>query len=129
VRDVNAGHARAIAIEAAEQSERLTVPAIEAPETMEKRVSCWPADRLLVVCAEHGEAEPVGKAFLKLAPKGTGNIAFITGPEGGFTVEELAVLRTLTNALFVRLGPRVLRADTAALSVLACWQALSGDWR
>lgn len=129
VREVNIGHARAIAVEAAEQSERLSVPDVEAPVTLEKMATKWPEDRLPIVCAEHGEARPVGEAFLALASKSPLEAAFMTGPEGGFTVEELELLRALPRALPVRLGPRILRADTAAIAVIACWQALAGDWR
>ena len=51
------------------------------------------------------------------------------GPEGGFAAEELAALRRIRDVMAVGLGPRILRADTAALAALACWQALVGDWR
>jgi 16S rRNA (uracil1498-N3)-methyltransferase len=55
--------------------------------------------------------------------------AIVIGPEGGFAERELAALRRMKNVMAVGLGPRILRADTAALAALACWQALVGDWR
>ena len=55
--------------------------------------------------------------------------AIVVGPEGGFDASELAALRRIKDVMAVGLGPRILRADTAALAALACWQSLVGDWR
>ena len=129
VRDVNIEHARAIAIEAAEQSERLSVPDVAAPMPLEKLAALWPKDCLPVVCAEWGEARPVREAFSAINIKDVREAAIITGPEGGFAPEEMRLLQALPGALPIRLGPCILRADTAALAALACWQALCGDWR
>ena len=126
IREVNAERLHHLAIEAAEQSERLTVPALKAPVTLESFIAAWPEDRTLIVCAEYGEATPIHTA-LSRAPLPKAGI--LTGPEGGFTPEELENLRHVHNALFVRLGPRILRADTAALTALACWQSIWGDFR
>ena len=127
VREVNVERCRSIAIEAAEQSERLSVPEIKKPVTLDKLIEDWPKDRAMIVCAEHGVATPVKEAFalkrLKAAPAG-----IITGPEGGFTKEELDQLHAIEGAIFVRLGPRILRADTAAIAAISCWQTLCGDW-
>ncbi len=128
IRDVNPERCRAIAIEASEQSERMSVPTIASPITIEKIKLFWPQDTLPVVCAEWGNALPVSKAFLNPGLKSHQQAAVITGPEGGFAADELPALTALPNAQVVRLGPRILRADTAALAALTCWQALCGDW-
>jgi 16S rRNA (uracil1498-N3)-methyltransferase len=125
IREVNAERCRAIAIEAAEQSERLTIPEIRKPVTLADLAASWPPARRLIVCAEWGEAAPVGKAL----PAAASSAAILTGPEGGLAAEELERLRALPQAVFIRLGPRVLRADTAAIAALGCWQALCGDWK
>ena len=129
VREVNVERCQAIAVEAAEQSERLSVPVFLPPMTFEKSLAAWPQGRLPLVCAEFGDALPVHEALSRLTPPLPPSVAVITGPEGGFTPEEMEQLRLLPQALPVRLGPRILRADTAALAALACWQAVCGDWR
>jgi 16S rRNA (uracil1498-N3)-methyltransferase len=127
VREVNVDRARAIAVEAAEQSERLSVPEIRKPVALDKLIASWPHDRALIVCAEHGVATPVKEAFALRRLKGT-PAGIITGPEGGFAEDELERLRKIDGAIFARLGPRILRADTAVIAALSCWQALCGDW-
>ncbi len=126
IREVNTERCRSIAVEAAEQSERLDVPEIRPPMILKDMVAQWPADRSPIVCAELGEAVPAGKALQTLTNPKT---AVITGPEGGFAEDEFALLRQLPQAAFVRLGPRILRADTAAIASLSLWQALCGDWK
>jgi 16S rRNA (uracil1498-N3)-methyltransferase len=126
-REVNTERCRAIAIEAAEQSERLSVPAIHPPVTLERLIANWPAGRLPLLCAEYGEAAPAGVVLPPLAA--STHIAVITGPEGGFAPAEMRHLRQIPKSVPIRLGPRILRADTAALAAIACWQALCGDWR
>jgi 16S rRNA (uracil1498-N3)-methyltransferase len=125
IREVNLDRCRAIAVESAEQSERLTIPLIRKPVTLSELMTGWPTPRKLIVCAEWGEATPVGKAL----PAATAPAAILTGPEGGFAADELEKLRGFSQTIFVRLGPRILRADTAAIAALAAWQTLSGDWR
>jgi 16S rRNA (uracil1498-N3)-methyltransferase len=129
IREVNAGRCLSIAIEAAEQSERMTIPDIQAPLALDSLVKNWPRGRLPIVCAESGEATPIAKALQQPGIKAFSQAAVITGPEGGFAPEELERLRQLPHALPVRLGPRILRADTAALAALTCWQAYGGDWK
>jgi 16S rRNA (uracil1498-N3)-methyltransferase len=87
----------------------------------------WPAERRLLVCAEWGPARPIGTVLA--AAEGAGRSAVLTGPEGGFTTSELDALRNLPFVTPVSLGPRILRAETAALAALACWQSVLGDWR
>jgi 16S rRNA (uracil1498-N3)-methyltransferase len=117
----------AIAIEAAEQCERLTVPRVDEAAPLSQVLDCWPSDRRILLCAESGDAAPI-KDFLRAAG-GAGPWAVMTGPEGGFDKTELDVLRKFPNVNAVGLGPRILRADTAALAALACWQATLGDWQ
>lgn len=121
---------RANMVEAAEQSERLSVPDLLPPVPLEDMIARWPAERRLLLCDESGGGGPIAKvlsscpAAEKVAPW-----AILTGPEGGFTPAELDALRNLPFVTPVGLGPRVLRADTAALAALTCWQALIGDWQ
>jgi 16S rRNA (uracil1498-N3)-methyltransferase len=114
------------AVEAAEQSARLTVPDIGAPLALEKLLAVWPTERRLFFCDEGGDAMPLAEAS-RVA--GDGPAAILTGPEGGFDTTEREMLRALPFVTPVSLGPRVLRADTAALAALAVWQSIAGDWR
>jgi len=129
VREINGAHACSITIEAAEQSERLSVPMFHLLEKLDKIVESWPENLVPIVCAEWGEALPIHDALKNLKMQKNQQVAIITGPEGGFTPEELPLLLNLPEARAARLGPRILRADTAALAALSCWQALRGDWR
>lgn len=122
---VNVDRLRANAIEAAEQCERLTVPELREPARLDQAMRDWPAERVILLCAEAGPARPIASAVAELAP---GPAAILTGPEGGFAKDELDGLLKLPFVVPVGLGPRILRADTAALAALACWQALAGDW-
>jgi 16S rRNA (uracil1498-N3)-methyltransferase len=123
---VNLERLRAHAVEAAEQSERLSVPELRSPEPLDRLLIAWPAGRPLFVCDETGAGEPIGEPALRLAP---GPVAFLVGPEGGFDQTELDALDKLSFVTRIGLGPRVLRAETAALAALAVFQAIAGDWR
>lgn len=127
---VNEERLAANAREAAEQSERLTVPEVRATVTFGQLLDGWPAERRLLVCAEWGEARPIAEALQAVraeAGRDAGPWAVMTGPEGGFAESELDALRKLPFVTPVGLGPRILRADTAALAAIACWQAVLGD--
>jgi 16S rRNA (uracil1498-N3)-methyltransferase len=117
---------QAIAMEAAEQTGRLDVPEIAEPVKLEALLKGWEAGRRLLFCDEGGDAAPVLKA---LAEAQAGPWAILIGPEGGFSPEERARLRALDFAVPASLGPRILRADTAAISAMALWQAALGDSR
>ncbi len=125
VRRVNDERMRANAIEAAEQSGRLTVPEVRAAVDLDRLLAGWPADRRIVFCDEAGAAPPIAEA---LAHAPAGKWAILIGPEGGFDPAERDAIRALPNVTSVTLGPRILRADTAGLAALAVWQALRGDW-
>ncbi|MFA4994069.1 MAG: 16S rRNA (uracil(1498)-N(3))-methyltransferase [Bdellovibrionales bacterium] len=128
VREINANRAYSICREAAEQSDRLSVPAVGNPVSLADLIDVFPKDRALIVCAEWGEAVAIHDAFHSSELRKFSKAAIVTGPEGGFAAEELELLRKAPNAFFVRLGRRILRADTAAIAALTCWQAVLGDW-
>ncbi|HWA02027.1 MAG TPA: 16S rRNA (uracil(1498)-N(3))-methyltransferase [Rhizomicrobium sp.] len=125
VRRVNTARIEANAVEAAEQSGRLTVPDVREPKAFEALIADWPANRQIVFCDEGGDAPPIAQA---LGTAGAAPCAIFTGPEGGFDPAERRALRELPQVLPVSLGERILRADTAALAALAVWQAIRGDW-
>jgi 16S rRNA (uracil1498-N3)-methyltransferase len=116
----------AIAVEAAEQTGRLDVPDVIEPAKLSKLVDGWDVKRRLLFCDEGGDAKPVIEA---LAGQRGGPWAVLIGPEGGFSPAEREQLRSLTYVTPATLGPRILRADTAAISALTLWQAAAGDWR
>jgi 16S rRNA (uracil1498-N3)-methyltransferase len=127
----NADHTKvarlqAIAAEAAEQTGRMDVPEIVAPEKLEPMLAGWDAARALLFCDEAGDALPVLAALEGARP---GPWAILIGPEGGFSPAERTLLRNLPYTAPATLGPRILRADTAAISALTLWQAAQGDWR
>lgn len=116
----------AIMVEAAEQCERLEVPTIEEPEKLDRLLGRWDASRRLIFCDEGGDAQDALTALTALPP---GPAAVLIGPEGGFSPEERARLRAMPGVTAVTLGPRILRADTAAIAALTLYQAAAGDWR
>lgn len=124
---INLDRLTANAIEAAEQCERLTIPDIRAAAALHGVPDDWPEGRRLWVCAESGASTPISAAFSAVRPGGED--AILVGPEGGFTNNELDVLNKLPFVTSVSLGPRILRAETAAIAALACYQAVLGDWR
>jgi 16S rRNA (uracil1498-N3)-methyltransferase len=115
---------RAIAAEAAEQTGRLDAPAVVAPEPLLGILADWPPHRALMFCDEAGDAPP---ALQALSGRPGGAWAVLIGPEGGFSAAERAAIRALPAAVPVSLGPRILRADTAAVCALTLWQAALGD--
>jgi 16S rRNA (uracil1498-N3)-methyltransferase len=115
----------AIATEAAEQTGRLDVPGVAEPVKLAKLIAAWEPGRRLLFCDEAGEAKPVLKA---LEGQPGEPWAILIGPEGGFSPAERTLLRALPYAVPASLGPRILRADTAAISALTLWQAAIGDW-
>ncbi len=125
----NADHTKvarlqAIAVEASEQTGRLDVPQVLEPVKLEAMLKTWD-DRRLLFCDEAGDALPVLEV---LRSEPAGPWAILIGPEGGFSPAEREALRAKPYAVPANLGPRILRADTAAISALTLWQAALGDW-
>ncbi|TNE65011.1 MAG: 16S rRNA (uracil(1498)-N(3))-methyltransferase [Alphaproteobacteria bacterium] len=117
------------AIEAAEQCERLTVPTIAEPQKLDKLLAAWPADRRIMFCDEDLSGLPAHAALAAVADKkAAGPWAILIGPEGGFDDDERKMIRSHPNTTVVALGPRVLRADTAAMAAISLWQSALGDW-
>ncbi|NSX32297.1 16S rRNA (uracil(1498)-N(3))-methyltransferase [Brevundimonas vesicularis] len=114
----------AIAEEAAEQTGRMDVPAVDDPIKLDALLDGWEAGRRLMFCDETGGAPAVSS----LRDAGEGPWSILIGPEGGFSPEEGERLRSLPFTTAVSLGPRILRADTAAIAAMTLWQAAVGDW-
>lgn len=114
----------AIAEEAAEQTGRLDVPAVDDPVRLDALLNGWEDGRRLMFCDETGGAPAVSA----LRAAGEGPWSILIGPEGGFSPEEGERLRSLPFSTAVSLGPRILRADTAAITAMSLWQAAIGDW-
>jgi 16S rRNA (uracil1498-N3)-methyltransferase len=143
VKRINLERMRANAIEAAEQCGILSVPEIGEPLTFARALASRNAERLLIFCDEAADVkDPVAvlaaaregpSAMLPLTMASAGGdaqpLALLIGPEGGFAEEERAALLKLTNVVRLSLGPRILRADTAAVAALALIQTALGDWR
>jgi len=124
---INLERMRANAIEAAEQCGILSVPEIAEPAALSRLVAQWPPGRWLVFCDEDAEAaDPL--AALQAVPR-PAPLAVLIGPEGGFAPDERALLLKLPQVTRLSLGPRILRADTAAVAALAVIQTVLGDWR
>ncbi|MGF1621186.1 MAG: 16S rRNA (uracil(1498)-N(3))-methyltransferase [Rhodomicrobiaceae bacterium] len=113
-------------IEAAEQCGVLRVPEVAEPEKLEAVLGKWPESRALVFA---DESAPIASPLEALAAIPTGPAALLIGPEGGFTEEERAMLLALPFVHAISLGPRIMRADTAAVAALALMNAVLGDWR
>ncbi|MDH3240556.1 MAG: 16S rRNA (uracil(1498)-N(3))-methyltransferase [Alphaproteobacteria bacterium] len=125
---VNTDRLAANAVEAAQQTGRLTVPEVGEPALLGALLETWPADRRLMFCDESGSGPPVADALAAARDAARLPWAILIGPEGGFSTDELDALSKLPFVMPVSLGPRLLRADTAAVAALACWQAALGDW-
>jgi 16S rRNA (uracil1498-N3)-methyltransferase len=123
---VNLERMRANAIEAAEQCGILRVPQIHAPEALERAIAGWAPARPLVFCDEDSDETCPFTALARIKP---GPVAVLIGPEGGFDPAERELLSTQPFVTRISLGPRVLRADTAAIAALALVNAVLGDWR
>jgi 16S rRNA (uracil1498-N3)-methyltransferase len=114
---------QAHAVEAAEQCGATFVPEVTDLHHLDKLLATWPTDRRLYWCDETALGQPA-----TISPT-LGPAAILIGPEGGFSADEAAKLRARPNVIPLSLGPRILRADTAAVAALTLWQAACGDWR
>lgn len=122
---INRDRLAATAIEAAEQCERLDVPPVDEGQPLLKRLESWDPARILFIAAER---RSVPDAVTAVTARTGQDVAWLIGPEGGFDPLELDALLRMPFVVPVSLGPRILRADTAALAALTVWQAVSGDW-
>jgi len=120
---LNVEKARLQSIEAAEQTERLDVPEIREAKPLLDILSGW-NETPIIFADEAGDAQAAKEICAKISAP----LAILIGPEGGFTDAERAELRAMKNVHPVTLGPRILRADTAAVALLSVWQSVSGDW-
>jgi len=116
---LNLERLRAHMIEAAEQCGRTALPLLDEPVKLAALLRDWPAERTLYFADETGGA--------RFAPE-PGPAAILIGPEGGFDPAERDAIRALPQARGISLGPRILRAETAALAAVALWMAAAGDW-
>jgi 16S rRNA (uracil1498-N3)-methyltransferase len=123
---VNMDRMRAHAIEAAEQCGILRVPEVHAPEKLERTIAAWHPARPLVFCDEDSEDTCPFTALARIEP---GPLGVLIGPEGGFEPAERELLSSQPFVTRISLGPRILRADTAAVAALALVNATLGDWR
>ena len=123
---VNGERMRANVIEAAEQCGILRVPEVAIPERLDRVLAVWDPARRLVFCDEGAPiADPIA-ALHQIAP---GPIAVLIGPEGGFAPEEREALIALPFVVRLAMGPRIMRADTAAIAALTLVNAVLGDWK
>ncbi len=120
---VNAERARTIVTEAAEQCGRTALPEIAPVLTLKALLAGWPSERKLYFADENG-GEPGLSAMTSAGPA-----ALLIGPEGGFTEAERAAIRAVPQAVAISLGPRILRAETAAIAAVSLWMAAAGDWQ
>jgi len=130
---VKTARLRANAVEAAEQCNLLFVPEVEEPVKLEAVLASWPADRQILFCDEAlpGNTALPAAEMLRALPDAAKSApwAILIGPEGGFDDTERKQLAAMDTAHAVALGPRIMRADTAAVAAMALWQSVLGDWR
>lgn len=117
------------AIEAAEQTERLDLPEIRSFTSLDEILANWPDDRALLFCDERLTGDHNHDAVRILSGVTQSKAAILIGPEGGFSMAEKQKIDALEASYGLSLGPRILRADTAALSALSLFQAVRGDWQ
>jgi 16S rRNA (uracil1498-N3)-methyltransferase len=122
---VNLDRMKANAVEAAEQCNLVFVPQVLEPLPLAKVLASWDASRRLIYCDETASVANPVEALKHISPPA----AVLVGPEGGFTPEERAHLKSLTFVTAISLGPRIMRADTVAIAALAVVQATIGDWK
>lgn len=120
---LNLDRLRTHMIEAAEQCGRTALPELAEPVKLAALLKDWPTDRRLFFADETGGAPAVEAIRARPGPA-----AILIGPEGGFDAEEREAIRALPQAVGIALGPRILRAETAAMAAVSLWMATAGDW-
>ncbi len=123
---VNGDRMRANVIEAAEQCGILRIPTIAAPERLDRALASWDPARRLIFC---DEGAPIADPIATLREVAPGPLAVLIGPEGGFAPEERNSLVALPFVVRIAMGPRIMRADTAAVAALTLVNAVLGDWK
>ncbi|NRP17918.1 Ribosomal RNA small subunit methyltransferase E [Ensifer adhaerens] len=121
----NLDRVRANVVEAAEQCGVLGIPTVEEPRRLEDLLQGWPADRRIIFCDEGSDSQNPLPILTGIKER---KLALLIGPEGGFSDSERTLLRSLDFVTAIPLGPRILRADTAAVAAMAVIQATVGDW-
>ncbi|MBR0556864.1 16S rRNA (uracil(1498)-N(3))-methyltransferase [Ciceribacter sp. L1K23] len=116
---------QANAVEAAEQCGVLAIPKVKAPQKLKDLLDAWPTDRRIIFCDEDSSTQNPLQALSAIRER---RLALLVGPEGGFSDEERQLLRSRDFVTAIPLGPRILRADTAAVAAMAVIQATVGDW-
>lgn len=124
---VNTARMRANAVEAAEQCGILSLPEIAEPDSLTRILGGFEPQRCLIFCDEDAEVADPLLALARVPRRAP--LAILIGPEGGFAADERAALLRLPNVVRLALGPRILRADTAAVAAIALVQAVLGDWK
>lgn len=114
-------------MDAAQQCERLSVPEVFPLKRLDEMLEAWEEGRLLIVCLERQESVSVA-ILLQQLPVDQ-KVTFLIGPEGGLGPKDIVTLSRYSFVRFCRMGPRILRAETAAVAALACYQSLRGDWQ
>ncbi len=122
----NLDRLKANVTEAAEQCGVLSIPDVSEPRKLADILERWPAERRIIFCDEGDEGQNPLPILARVTEK---KLALLVGPEGGFSEEERGLLRSLPFVTAIPLGPRILRADTAAVAALAVIQAAIGDWK
>ncbi|GHC67758.1 ribosomal RNA small subunit methyltransferase E [Limoniibacter endophyticus] len=117
---------KANAVEAAEQCGILSLPEVRQPMKLDALLVEWDPERALIFCDEAAEGDDPLPALSKLTRE---KLGLIIGPEGGFSAAEREMLRAAAFVTPIPLGPRILRADTAAVAAMAVLQAVAGDWK
>jgi 16S rRNA (uracil1498-N3)-methyltransferase len=123
---VNVERLRSNVIEAAEQCNLVALPQVLEPQPLDHVIAAWPKERKLIFCDESARGSNPLSVLQGLEP---GPLGLLIGPEGGFAPEEQKLLSSQSFVTIISLGPRIMRADTAAVAVLALVQAVLGDWR
>jgi len=122
---VNQDRLESNVVEASQQCERFDIPTVYPLVPLNKLLGNWDIHIPLLVCQERGDATPLVGQLQALPPKAP--VGFLVGPEGGFSMTEMAYLKSFSFTQVINLGPRILRAETAALAAVACYQAVVGD--
>jgi 16S rRNA (uracil1498-N3)-methyltransferase len=122
----NLDRLQANAVEASEQCGILSIPQVAAPRKLRDLLDTWPYSRRIIFCDEGDESQNPLPILSGITER---QYALLVGPEGGFSDDERILLRSLPFVTAIPLGPRILRADTAAVAALAVIQASIGDWR